>query len=156
MRTKTLIITAVITVLAGAALYAGPGRAHMRGGHHGFGGESFGGPGFFGHLHAIAGELDLTAAQKTQIHGIFMETRDANEQYREQLHGGFVSVAKTLIANPNDVSGAQALLDQQDAAERAMKANMLRAASKALNVLTPEQRTELADIIAKRENRRED
>jgi Spy/CpxP family protein refolding chaperone len=148
---KTMILTAVITVLAGAALYAGPGRAHMRGagGPHGFG---FGG--FFGHLHDIADELDLTKAQKTQIHGIFMEARDENKQYREQLHGGFVSVAKTLVANPNDVSGAQALLDQQDAAERAMKANMLRAASKALNVLTPEQRTELAQLIAERENRR--
>jgi len=154
---KTLIVTAVIAVLAGAVLYAGPGRAHMRGGgHHGFAGGGFGEGGFFGHLHAIAGELDLTQAQKTQIHGIFMEARDENKQYREQLHGGFHAVAKTLIANPNDVSAAQALLDQQDVAERALKANMLRAASKALNVLTPEQRTELAQIIAERENRRED
>lgn len=149
---KTLIVTAVITVLAGAALYAGPGRAHMRGdGHHGFGGG-----GFLRHLHEIADELELTRAQKTQIHGIFMEARDENKQYREQLHGGFHAVAKALIANPNDVSAAQALLDQQDAAERALKANMLRAVSKAVNVLTPEQRTELARIIAERENRRED
>lgn len=144
---KTLIIAAVLVAVAGA-VYAGPGRAHMRGnGPHGFGG-------FFGHLHEIAGELDLTQGQKTQIHGIFMEAREENKQYRQQLHGGFISVAKTLIANPDDLSAAQALLDQQDAAERALKANMLRAASKALNVLTPEQRTELARIIAERENRR--
>ncbi len=150
MRKKTLIITAVITVLAGAALYAGPGRAHMRagGGHHGFG------AGFFAHLHEIADELDLTRAQKTQIHGIFMEARDENRQYREQLHGGFHSVAKALIENPNDLAGAQALLDQQDAAERALKQNVLQAASKAINVLTPEQRTKLAQFIAERENRR--
>ncbi len=147
---KTLIITAIAVSVAGAALYAGPGRAHMRGGgHHGAG---FGG--FFGHLHEVADELDLSRAQKTQIHGIFMEARDENKQYREQLHGGFHSVARALIANPNDVSAAQTLLDQQDAAERALKANVLRAASKALNVLTPEQRTELAQIIAERENRR--
>jgi Spy/CpxP family protein refolding chaperone len=146
---KTLIITAIVVAVTGAALYAAPGMHRLRGqGHHGFG---FGG--FFGHLHEVAGELDLTKAQKTQIHGIFMEARDENRQYREQLHGGFMSVAKTLIANPNDVSSAQTLLDQQDAAERALKANMLRAASKALNVLTPEQRTELAQIVAERENR---
>ena len=146
---KTLIISSIVVALAGAALYAGPGRARMgMGGHHGFGG------GFFGHLHQIAGELDLTDAQKTQIHGIFMEARDQNKQYLEQLHGGFHSAAKVLIADPNDVAGAQALLDQQDATERTMKSNMLRAASKALGVLTPEQRTKLAQIVAERENRR--
>lgn len=144
MRKRLIVITLLVTI-AGAALYAGPGR-HMRGeGHHGFGG-------FFGHLHAVADDLDVTKAQKTQIHGIFMEARDENRQYRQQLHGGFLSVATTLIANPNDVAGAQTLLDQQDAAERALKASMLRAASKALNVLTPEQRTELARIVAEREN----
>ncbi|HEX8253868.1 MAG TPA: Spy/CpxP family protein refolding chaperone, partial [Thermoanaerobaculia bacterium] len=144
-----LIILTIITTVVAAALYAGPGR-HMRGGHgHGFGG------GFLAHLHEVAEELDLTDAQKTQIHAIFKETREQNREYWEQMHGGFHSVARTLIANPNDVAGAQAVLDQQIATERALKTNMLRAASKALNVLTPAQRTELAEMAAKRAAERE-
>ncbi|HYO79052.1 MAG TPA: periplasmic heavy metal sensor [Thermoanaerobaculia bacterium] len=144
---KRLIIITILTTIAAAALYAGPGR-HMRGGH-GFGG------GFFAHLHEVADELDLTDAQKTQIHAIFKETREENREYWQQMHGGIHSVARTLIANPNDIAGAQAVLDQQIATERALKTNMLRAASKALNVLTPAQRTELAELAAKRAAERE-
>jgi len=62
------------------------------------------------------------------------------------LHG----VATTLLANPSDITTAQALLDQQAEAERNLKANTLAAASKALGVLTPDQRSKLADMIAKR------
>jgi Spy/CpxP family protein refolding chaperone len=154
---KRIIIATVILTIAAVAIYAGPGR-HMRAGH-GMGHDGFGAGFMLGHLHRVAEELDLTEAQKTQIHAIVKETREENKRYREQLHGGFHSVAKALIENPNDVSGAQALLDQQSATERAFKSNIVRAASKALNVLTPEQRTKLAEIMAKRvearENRRD-
>ncbi|HEX8617018.1 MAG TPA: periplasmic heavy metal sensor [Thermoanaerobaculia bacterium] len=149
---KRLAIVALVLVAAAAALYAGPGRHHARGGGHGDFGAGF----MLGHLHQIAGELDLSDAQKTQIHAIFKETREQNAQYREQMHGGLHSVARMLIANPNDIAGAQALLDQQSATERAMKTNMLRAASRALNVLTPAQRTELAELVAKRAEARAD
>jgi Spy/CpxP family protein refolding chaperone len=153
---KRLAILGLVIIAAGAALYAGPGR-HMRmggmGGHgspHGGHGGGFGAGMMLGHLHEIASELDLTDAQKTQIHAIFKETREANEQYRVQMHGGMKDVARVLIANPNDIAGAQAVLDQQNATERALKSNILRGVSKALNVLTPEQRTELGQIVAKR------
>jgi Spy/CpxP family protein refolding chaperone len=155
---KRLAILGLVILAAAAALYAGPGRQHMRG-HGGPGGHGFGAGFMLGHLHEIASELDLTDDQKTQIHAIFKETREANEQYHEQMHGGLKNVARVLIDNPNDLAGAQALLDQQTATERALKSNILRGVSKALNVLTPAQRTELAEIIAKkaeaRENRRE-
>lgn len=150
MKKRLIIIALIVTALGGAALYAGPGRAHFRG--HG------GGFAFFAHLHQIADELDLTDAQKTQIHAIFRETREQNREIREELHGGFKDVAKTLIANPNDVAAAQAQLDRQLDTERALKTSILQGASKALSVLTPEQRTKLALIIAehaeKRGNRR--
>jgi protein CpxP len=148
---KRLAILGLVIIAAAAALYAGPGR-HMRHGGHGGG---FGHGFMLGHLHEIASELDLSAAQKTQIHAIFEETREQNKQYHEQMHGGLKDVARVLIGNPNDLAGAQAVLDQQTATERALKSNILRGVSKALNVLTPEQRTELAEIVAKRAERRE-
>jgi Spy/CpxP family protein refolding chaperone len=149
---KRLAILGLVLIAAAAALYAGPGR-HMRGAGHG--GHGFGAGFMLGHLHEIADKLDLTDAQKTQIHAIFKETREANEQYHDQMHGGLKDVARVLIDNPNDLAGAQAVLDQQTATERALKSNILRGVSKALNVLTPEQRTELADLIAKRQEARE-
>lgn len=149
---KRIIIATVILTVAAVAIYAGPGH-HMRGMHGGHG--SFGAGFVLGHLHRVADELDLSETQKTQIHAIIKETHAQNAQYREQLHGGFQSVAKVLIENPNDVSGAQAVLDQQSATERAFKSNIVRAASKALNVLTPEQRTKLAGILAERAEARE-
>lgn len=147
---KRLAILTLVIVAAAAALYAAP-RHHMRGGGHGDFGAGF----VLGHLHRIAGELDLTEAQKTQIHVILKETHQQNAQYREQMHGGFQSVARVLIANPNDLSGAQTILDQQSATERALKSNMIRAASRALNVLTPQQRTKLGEIVAERAEARE-
>ena len=152
---KLLVITTLLAAVTGAALYAGPGMRRMHGDGAMHDGMHFGGGGFMRHLHEVAGELDLSDGQKTQIHGIFKEVHEQNADYVRQLHGGFHSVAKALIANPNDLSGAQAVLDQQEATERIVKQNMLRGAAKALNVLTAEQRTKLARLVAERENRRD-
>jgi Spy/CpxP family protein refolding chaperone len=148
MKKRLILITTIVAIAALAIVpfvYAGPGR-HMRSGGHGFGGHGMG-FGFMGHVDRIKGELDLSDAQVDQLKTIFRETHEQNAQLREQMHGGFKGVAEKLIANPNDIAGAQALIDQQHAAERVLKTNMLTAASKALNVLTPDQRTKLAGLI---------
>lgn len=154
MKKRWILITVIAVSLATATfLYAGPGGHGPRGMRgHGPGGP--GGPlGFLGHLDRIQEELGLSDQQVTQIKAILKEAHEQNEPYREQLHGEFGEVAKTLLANPNDVAAAQALVEQQSAAERALKSNMVTAASKALNVLTPEQRTKLALHLAERSQR---
>ena len=161
MKKRTAIAATILGLAALAAvpiLYAGgPGGFHdgpgMRmhgGGPGGFGG----GMGFFGHLGRLQEKLDLSDAQADQIKAIFAEVHEQNETYREQLHGGFQEVAKTLLANPGDIAGAQAVLDRQAAAEKAMKQNMLTAASKALSVLTAEQRAELSTLMDEHTQRR--
>lgn len=100
-----------------------------------------------GRLSHVKEELDLTDAQVEQIKAVVEELRTQNEPYRDQVRGGIHDIAKTLIANPNDLAGAQAKLDAQAAAEKALKTNVLNATSKALNVLTPEQRTKLAALV---------
>jgi hypothetical protein len=57
--------------------------------------------------------------------------------------------------NPNDIAGAQAVLDRQSAAERAMKSSLLNATAKAIGILNAEQRTKLAMHIAERASHRE-
>jgi Spy/CpxP family protein refolding chaperone len=139
-------LVALVAITAAPMAYAGPGG---HGGHRGGRGL-----GIFGHLGHMQEKLDLTDQQTAQLKGIFAELHTLNEPYREQLRGGFEAIAQKLLQNPDDVAGAQALLDQQAAAEKALKANLLSATSKALNVLTADQRAQLAELIAQRGERR--
>jgi periplasmic protein CpxP/Spy len=150
VKKRLILITLILAAVAAVPfLYAaGPG-AHGRGsrGHgmaHGFGH----GMAFLGHLQHAKSELDLSDAQMDQLKAIVQETRAQNAPYHDQVHGTLKTIATTLLTNPNDVAGAQAVLERQAATEKALKTNLLVAASKALNVLTPEQRTKLALHLA--------
>jgi Spy/CpxP family protein refolding chaperone len=143
---RNTIILAAVAVLALAAVpfvYAEGHHGHM--GSHGFGGGMM-----FGRLAMAKAALGLTDAQVDQIKAIGAELKAQNQPYKEQLRGGFAGVAQALVNNPNDLTTAQTLLDQQEQAERTMKSNALAAASKALNVLTPEQRAKVGTFIANR------
>ena len=147
MKKRLILITLIVAVTATVPfLYAaGPGHRGSRG--HGMG-HGLHGMAFLGHLEHAKSELDLSDAQMDQLKTIVRETREQNGQYREQMHGTLKSIATTLLTNPNDVAGAQAVLDSQAAAEKQLKTNLIVAASKVLNVLTPEQRTKLALHLA--------
>jgi Spy/CpxP family protein refolding chaperone len=112
------------------------------------------GLGMFGHLEHVKEELNLTDAQADQIKTIFRDTHEQNSALHDQMRGGLHDVFTLLLTDPNNVSGAQALIDQQAAAERTLKQNMLAAASKALNVLTAEQRTKLAQLVGEHQAQR--
>jgi Spy/CpxP family protein refolding chaperone len=145
MKKKSLITVAVIIAVAAVAgpfLYAGPGMRHSRG--------DFGAMGAFGRLARAKQALGLSDAQVDQIKAIAQAAREENAQYREQLRGGVSNVVDTLLKNPNDIAAAQAIIDQQTQAESALKSNVLKSVSKALNVLTPEQRTKLGQLISDR------
>lgn len=147
MTKRTLIILAIVALAAFAAVpfvYAQAGRMHHRAGAFG------GGFPMLAHLGHLKSDLNLSDQQVDQIKAIVKDLHDQNAQYRDQLHGGFQAVAQALINNPNDIAGAQALLDQQTKVENTLKANALVAASKALNVLTADQRAKLGGILQER------
>lgn len=145
-RNMIIIASLAIITLAGFPfVYA----QHMRGMHAGMHGGPLGEFGF-GRLEHAKEALGLSDAQVDEIKTIVAQLREQNAPYREQLHGTMLQVAQTLVKDPNNTAAAQALLDQQAAAEQTMKSNALAAASKALNVLTPDQRAKVADFIAKR------
>jgi Spy/CpxP family protein refolding chaperone len=152
MRKRTVIATVVLTV---AIAVGAPLAFAQRRGMHADGGAS---PArMFHRLIRAKHLLGLTDGQVSQIEAIAEDLKTQNQPYRQALRGGFQAAAQKLLANPNDLAGAQALLDQQATAERTLRTNALNAASKALNVLTPEQRAKLAafvqERIAKRGNR---
>jgi len=94
--------------------------------------------------------LDLSDAQVDQLKTIAQQVHEQNAPYRQQLRDGRLQIAQALLANPNDLAAAQALIDQQTAAERTMKMNVLAGVSKALNVLTPDQRAKASQFLADR------
>jgi len=145
MKKRLVIITGVVAL---TALLAVPFAfaQHMRGTH----GQAFGGPMMFGHLRHAQQMLGLTDQQVTDIKTIFEGLKQQNQQYRQSQRATMQQVAQILLNNPNDVASAQALIDQQTAAERTMKMNALAAASKALNVLTPDQRAKAASLLQQR------
>jgi Spy/CpxP family protein refolding chaperone len=142
MKKRTLIFSAAALVVVLVAVPFAMAQ-HMRGHRHGHGGMMFG----FGRAKAALG---LSDQQSADIKQIFTDLRTQNEPLRTSLRGGRQAIAQLLLANPNDVAGAQALLDKQLDAERQMKVNALTAASKALNVLTPDQRTKASAFLQQR------
>jgi len=148
MKKQTLVIAAGVALVALIAVPFAFAQ-HGRGMH----GEAFGGPMFLGHLQHVKQELGLSDRQASDIKTIFQNLRQQNQQYRQSMHSTMQQVAQILLNNPNDVASAQALIDQQTNAERTMKTNALNAASKALNVLTPDQRSKLSTMIQERMGR---
>jgi Spy/CpxP family protein refolding chaperone len=148
MKKHTLAVTAAIAV---AVLVAVPFAfaQHARGMHPG----GFGGAMFFGHLKHAQQALGLSDQQMSDIKAIFQDLRTQNQQFRQSQRVTMQQVAQILLSNPNDVASAQALIDQQTTAERTMKMNALNAASKALNVLTPDQRGKLSAMLQERMGR---
>jgi Spy/CpxP family protein refolding chaperone len=154
MKQRSIIFgAAAILVVALAVPFAYAQHMRARGmGMHGPGGD-FAGTMMLGHLARAQEKLGLSDQQVADIKAIAKSLHDQNAAYRDQLRGNFQSIAQALIANPNDLAGAQALLAQQEAAEHTMKINALNAASKALNVLTPDQRAQLAEHLQERASR---
>lgn len=150
MKKRNAIVATVVVI---AALVAVPlvyaqGRHHwMRASAEASGGEF---PLLFGRMERIRTALDLSDAQVEQLKTIAAQLHEQNAAYRDQLRGGMQSVAQTLLTDPNNVAGAQAIIDQQAVARKAMATNMLNAASKALNALTPDQRGKLSTFLTTR------
>ena len=101
-------------------------------------------------LQRAKAALGLSDQQSADIKQVFTDLRTQNEPYRASLRGGRQAIAQVLLANPNDIAGVQALIDKQTEAERQMKINALNAFSKALNVLTPDQRTKASSFLQQR------
>lgn len=100
-------------------------------------------------LPRLGKQLELTDEQKEELKTIMASLREENADERELVQTGSTRLTEVLLANPEDVPTAAKVVDEQLAAERAMKMNGLNATAEALKVLTPEQRTKLAELMKK-------
>jgi len=137
---KILAGVLTLTLLAGIAV------AHARRGHDG---EFFGGHmlGFFTHY------LDLTDAQQAQIKGILAKNKPAVEPLFRQEMESHKQMMQLIESGTFDEVKAQSIATQAAQIRAQLEVQHARMASEAYQVLTPEQKTKLADFIAKREQR---
>jgi protein CpxP len=95
--------------------------------------------------------LDLTDAQKEQIKSINEQARTSSAPFREQLKP-FRDQMRALVESGNfNESNARAIAAQQSQIEAELAVIRARTEAAVYNVLTPEQKTKLAEL---RQNRR--
>ncbi|HVT44455.1 MAG TPA: periplasmic heavy metal sensor [Thermoanaerobaculia bacterium] len=108
----------------------------------------------FAKLRWLRAELDLTDAQAREIRSIVFEVRDSNAAHREAIRASIGLAAGVLIANPDDIDAARRIFEERSAAETQLRENILLGVSKALGVLSPEQRQRLSEIVDEHRARR--
>ena len=141
-RSKMSVAALVIVLVAGIAF------AQPHSGPHG-GGDFFGG----GMLSYFADMLDLTDAQQAQIKQIISKEKPALEPLFKQEMQSREQMMQLIQSGSFDESKAQAIATQGAQVHAQLEVQHARIASQAYQVLTAEQKTKLAQFIAKREQR---
>jgi protein CpxP len=141
-RSKVSFAALVIVLVAGIAM------AQPHGGPHG-GGDFFGG-GMLGYFSDV---LDLTDAQQAQIKQIIAKEKPALEPLFKQEMQTHQQMMQLIQSGTFDEAKAQAIATQGAQVHAQLEVQHARVASEAYQVLTAEQKTKLAQFIAKREQR---
>jgi protein CpxP len=139
---KMSIAALAIVLMAGIAI------AQPHGGPHA-GGDFFGGPmlGFF------TDYLDLSDAQQAQIKQIIAKQKPALEPLFKEEMQSHEQMMQLIESGSFDEAKAQAIATQGAQVRAQLEVQHARIASEAYQVLTAEQKTKLAQFIAKRQQR---
>ena len=146
-RRKLAVAILLVAVVAAVPLVGGHGKS---GSHSG---SRHGGMSGMEHIREMHAELGLTEAQGKELHAIFKKVHEDHESNKQRLHSSFLEAGKLLIADPNNLSGARAVLERNHAAEREFHQSILESLSRGLNSLTPEQRQKLSTRVERMHGR---
>jgi periplasmic protein CpxP/Spy len=139
---KLSLAALAIVLVAGIAMAQGPRGPH--------GGDFFGGPlGFF------ADVLDLTDAQQAQIKQIIAKEKPLMEPLHKQEMQSHEQMIQLIQSGSFEQAKAQAIATQEAQIHAQLEVQHAQAASEAYQVLTADQKTKLAQLIAKRQQRME-
>jgi periplasmic protein CpxP/Spy len=137
----------IIAVLA-TALVTGIAIAQPHGGPHG-GGDFFGG----GMMGFFTDYLDLTDAQQAQIKQIIAKEKPALEPLFKQEMQTHQQMLQLIQSGSFDEAKARSIAAQGAQVHTQLEVQHARIANEAYQVLTPDQKTKLAQYITKREQR---
>ena len=158
-----LVVTLSLTALA--QHHRGSGRGGFGGPHGAFGGppagfagcaagcrggRMHGGPGG-GMLHALVHDLDLTSEQREQIHTLFMEQRESMGDQHGVLRQVHRDLLKLALSDTYSAEGVTNVINASTAALTEAAQAHTRTLNAAYQLLTPEQRQQLATNLAEME-----
>ena len=134
-RNRILTIGAAV-MLAVAALAQG---------WHGHGGPE--------EFHHMLKQLDLTSDQQSQVKAIFQKEKPAMKPLMEQMHQNHEAMKALEASGPFDEAKTTALATQNSQTMIQLQVEHARIKSEIMQILTPDQKTKLAQIEANREAR---
>jgi protein CpxP len=136
-RIRILAIGAVLMLAMAAAIAQGP---------HGFGG-----PG--GEFHHMLRQLDLTSDQHAQVKAIFEKEKPTLQPLMQQMRQNHSAMTALEAAGPFDEAKVTALATQNSQTMVQLQVEHERIKSEIMQILTPDQKTKLAQIEANHEAR---
>jgi periplasmic protein CpxP/Spy len=107
-------------------------------------------PGMFGEMlpfHAVG----LTDAQKTQIKQLYQAAKPTMQPLMQQLGQNHQAMEQLITGGGFDQAKAQALATQASQLHAQLEVEHAQIASQAYQLLTPEQKTKMSEILAKRQ-----
>jgi periplasmic protein CpxP/Spy len=146
MKTGYLKLAAAALALM---LSAGAALAQSAAPPHGHGGGAFGGPmfGFFGH------QLGLSDAQKAQIKDIMTKEKPTLKPLMLQMGQSQSQLRQIELSGNFDEAQARSIATQQSQTMTELAVQRARVEAEMIQVLTPDQKTKLAEMWQKREQR---
>ncbi len=143
---KILAITLALAVITAIAVSQTAKRAHMRGM---YGGEMFG-----GHmLGFLAHKLDLSGAQQAQVKEILAKEKPALQPLMLQMAQSHQQLRQLEMSGSFDEAKVRELASQQTRNVTELIVQKARIGSELVQILTPEQKAKLSDLMTQHEQR---
>jgi Spy/CpxP family protein refolding chaperone len=140
---KILAIALALATLAAIGVSQTVRHAHMRG-------DSI----FDGRmLHYFARKLDLTGAQQAQVKDIMAKEKPIIRPLMLQMAQSHQQLRQLVMNGPFDEAKVRELASQQAQNTTELTVQRARLASELIQVLTPEQKTKLTELINQHEQR---
>ncbi|MFY9645986.1 MAG: Spy/CpxP family protein refolding chaperone [Terriglobales bacterium] len=138
-RNRVLGLGVAFLMLAAAAIAQGPGP-------HGFGGPE-------GDFHHMLKQLNLTSDQHSQIKAIWEKEKPAMQPLMEQMRQNHDAMKALEASGPFDENKTRALATQNSQNMVELEVAHARVKSEIMQILTPEQKTKLAQLEANHHER---
>lgn len=138
IKIPVFVVALALMLSAGAAVAQDMPQGHMH--RHGMFGEML-------PFHAV----DLTDAQRTQIKQIFQNAEPTMKPLFEQLHQNHQAMMQLITSGTFDQAKAQALASQSSQILGQLAVQRASLESQAYQLLTPEQKTKMSEVLAKRQ-----
>ncbi len=150
---KFLAVALVLAVVVAIGVSQTARRAHMHG-YGMFAGDVSGGGMFGDHmLRFLARKLDLTDAQQAHVKDIISKEKPTIRPLMLQMAQSHQQLRQLVMSSGYDEAKVRELASQQAQTTTELTVQRARIASELLQVLTPEQKTKLTDLINQHEQR---